>query len=193
MNRIKKLIQNAPVHERHLEFRSCPLEGDRLVVEGQLRDELLVQGYNWDGSDRPKGTIHLMCVRMLVAGWPLSIIDAEAEMPDVIPHERCPTTLDSVKKVIGLSIASGYSEEVHKRIGGHRGCTHLTHLILAMGTAALHGFWANRSREKRPIPQSMDDLPELKAMRNSCKLWTEDGPIMQHLSEIMEKARDDAQ
>ena len=102
MNRIKKLVQNAPVHERHLELRSYPLEGDRLVVEGQLRDELLVQGYNWDGKDRPKGTIHLMRVWMLVAGWPLSIIDAEAEMPDVIPHERCPTTLDSVKKVVGL-------------------------------------------------------------------------------------------
>jgi len=130
---------------------------------------------------------------MLVAGWPLFIIDTEAEMPDVTPHERCPTTLDSVKKVVGLSIASGYSEEVHKRIGGYRGCTHLTHLILAMGTAAMHGYWANKSREKRPLPQSMDDLTELEAVRNSCKLWTEDGPIMQRLNEIMGKARDSGQ
>jgi hypothetical protein len=193
VNRIKKLIQNAPVHERHLEFRTYPLEGDQLVVEGQLRDELLVQGYHWDGSNRSKGTIHFIRVWMLVAGWPLYIIDAEAEMPDVIPHERCPTTLDSVKKVVGLTIASGYGEEVHKRIGGYRGCTHLTHLILGMGTAALHGYWAHKSREKRPIPQSLDDLPELTAMLNSCKLWTEDGPIMLYLNEIMEKARDGGQ
>lgn len=191
MSKLKGLIQDAPVHERRLEVRSYPLEDDRLIVEGRLRDEQLAPGYYWDGEPRPSGTIHFMCVRMLVGGWPLSILDAEAEMPEV-PHPLCPTTHESVKKIVGLSIVSGYSEEVRMRLGGIQGCAHLTHLILAMGTAALHGYWAHRSRVARPIPGSMDELPELAAVQNSCKLWSKDGPLMQHVRDTIKKAGDSA-
>ena len=188
MNRIKDSIKDAPIHERRLDFRTYPLEDDRLIVEGWLKDEQLVPGYHWDGTSRPKGIVHWMCVRMLISGWPPTILDVEAEMPR-IPHEQCPTTLDSVKRMIGISIAHGYSEEIHKRLGGVKGCTHLTHLILAMGTVALHGYWTNKSRERRPIPRSLDEFPEISALVNSCALWSEGGPIMQRLHETIGKNR----
>ena len=44
MIRLKDLIRESPVHERRLEFRTYPLEDDRLIVEGWLRDERLMQG-----------------------------------------------------------------------------------------------------------------------------------------------------
>ncbi len=187
MSKLKDLIQDAPVHERRLEFRSYPLKDDQLIVEGWLRDELLVPGYHWDGEPRPIGTIHLLGVRMLVGGWPLRILDAEAEMPE-IPHPQCPTTQETVKKIIGLSIVSGYSEEVRARLGGVLGCTHLMHLIVAMGTAALHGYWCQKSRSPRPIPRSLDEFPELAAVRDSCKLWSEDGPLMQHVRDTIKRS-----
>jgi hypothetical protein len=187
MSKLKDMIQDAPVHERRLEFRSYPLKDGGLIVEGWLRDEQLVPGYYWDGESRPIGTIHLLGVRMLVSGWPLHILDAEAEMHDV-PHSQCPTTEESVKKIVGLSIVSGYSEEVRARIGGVRGCTHLTHLITAMGTAALHGYWVQRSRSPRPIPKSMGEFPELAAVRDSCMLWSEDGPLMQHVRDTIKRS-----
>jgi hypothetical protein len=189
MPKLKDLIQDAPVHERRLEFRSYPVEDDRLVVEGWLRDEQLVPGYHWDGESRPVGTVHLLGVRMLVGGWPLHILDAEAEM-HVVPHSQCPTTEESVKKIIGLSIVSGYSEEVRARIGGVRGCTHLTHLIVAMGTAALHGYWAQQSRSPRPVLRSLDEFPELAALRDSCKLWSKDGPLMQHVHDTIKRSEE---
>jgi len=186
MTKLKELIGNTPVHERRLEFRTYPLEGDRLIVEGWLRDERLVPGYHWNGESRPTGVVHWMCVRLLVGGWPVTILDAEAEMPD-IPHELCPTTLESVKKIVGLSIVSGYSEEVHRRLGGVQGCAHLTHLIVTMGPAALHGYWTQQSRQRHPVPRSLDEIEGLATLINSCKLWKEDGPLMQMIRGNLEK------
>jgi len=185
MSRLKALIHNAPVHERCLEFRTYPIEGERLIVEGWLRDERLVPGYHWNGQSRPTGVVHWMCVRLLVGGWPVTILDAEAEMPD-IPHELCPTTLESVKRIVGLSIVSGYSEEVHRRLGGVQGCAHLTHLIVTLGPAALHGYWTQISRQRRPIPLSLDEFLGLPQLINSCKLWRKEGPFMQMIQEALE-------
>jgi hypothetical protein len=186
MSRLKDLIREAPVHERKLTFKTYPLEHDRVIVEGWLRDERLVQGFHWNGQSRPPGVVHWMCVRLLVGGWPLSILDAEAEMPGV-PHELCPTTLEAVKKIINVDIVSGYTDEIKMRLGGVEGCAHLTHLILAMGPAALHGYWTQRSRKRRPLPRSLDEVPGLSLLINSCRLWKEDGPMMRMIRETLEE------
>ena len=188
MASIKDLIDDAAVHERKLEMRTYPLKDDRLIVEGWLRDERLVPGYSWDGRPRSPGVVHWMCVRLLVVGWPLTILDAEAEMKTV-PNELCPTTAESVKRLIGLSIVSGFSGKVRKRLGGIRGCSHLMHLVLSMGPAALHGYWSQRSRTPRPLPRSLDEFPELTALVNSCKLWREDGPLMKMRQEVLERRK----
>lgn len=182
--KLKDLIQDSPIHERKLDFRTYPLKDDRLIVEGWLKDERLVPGYHWDGQPRSTGIVHWMCARLLLGGWPPSIMDAEAEMPG-IPHELCPTTLESVKKIIGVSIVSGFSEKVRRRLGGINGCAHLTSLIVAMGPVALHGYWTQRSRKRMPIPHSLDEFPGFSTLLNSCKLWGKDGPLIQALQETL--------
>lgn len=184
MSMLKDLIKGAPVHERRLELRTYPLDNDQLIVEGWLKDDRLIHGYHWNGKLREPGAVHRMCVRMLIGGWPVTILDAEAEVPQT-PHELCPTTLDSVKKIIGLQIVSGYSEKVSHLIGGVRGCNHMTHLIVVMGTAALHGYWTHYSRERHPIPRSLDEFMGLSNLVNSCALWGEDGPIMEEIRTVL--------
>ena len=186
MSGLRDLVKESPVHERRLELRTYPVDKDRLIVEGWLRDDRLVEGYHWDGRPSPSGIVHWMCVRLLVGGWPLSILDAEAEMPGV-PHELCPTTLEAVKKIVGLSIVSGYSEQVRKRLGGIQGCTHLTQLILTLGPAAVHGYWTQRSRERHPVPRLLEEFPGLDAVINSCRLWREDGPLVKMVQDTLEK------
>ena len=191
MSGLKELISESPVHERKMDFRTYPVDEDRVLVEGSLRDERFVQGYNWDGTTRIPGVVHHMHVRLLVGGMPPVILDAEAEMPGV-PHEICPTTHDSVKKVIGVNITAGFSWAVKKRLGGIEGCVHLMHLIIAMGPAALHGYWNHKSREKRPVPKSIEDFPGLSVLINSCRLWAKDGPLIsmirERLAELNKKA-----
>jgi len=192
MSRLKDLVKNEdPVHERRMEFRSYPLDKKGLIVEGWLRDERFVPGYIWDGTPRQTGMVHWMCVRMLVGQAPLTILEVEAEMPGV-PHELCTTTMQAVKKIVGLSISAGYSEKVHELLGGIRGCTHLTHLIVSMGPAALHGYATQQARKHRPMPSSLDELPGLDYIINSCALWKEDGPLMQSVLDTLKRHEKDA-
>lgn len=192
MTALKDLIKQAPVHERRLQLRTYPVQNDRLVVEGRLEDDRLIEGYHWNGKPMEPGPVHRLCVRMLIGGWPVTILDAEAEMPNT-PHELCPTAQESVKKLIGLKIVSGYGEKVNHLIGGVRGCNHLTHLAVVMGTAALHGYWTHYSRERRPIPRSLDEFLGLESLINSCMLWGEDGPILKEIRAVVgEKAAAEA-
>jgi len=173
-----------------LDVRTYPLRNDELIVEGWLRDERFMPGYHWDGTPRQPGVVHWMCVRLLVGGWPLSILDAEAEMPGV-PHELCTTTMERLKRLVGLSIASGYSRKVLKCLGGAEGCTHLAHLVVVMGPAALHGYWAWRSRKRRPLPRSLDDFPALSHLINSCRLWEKNGPFFLKLKAMLDRPDSD--
>ena len=185
MGTLKELIKESPVHERQLTLRSYPLADGRLIVEGWLRDERLVEGYHWNGAPREPGVVHWMCIRFLVGDWPLTILEAEAEMPD-IPHELCPSTLEGIERVVGLKIVTGYSEKVRGLFGGVKGCNHLTHLMMVMGTAALHGYWVQHSRKRRPMPRSLEEFEALPQLVNSCALWGEDGPIMKELRAAIE-------
>ncbi len=185
MGSLKEMIKNAPVHERRLTLRSHPIDDGRLIIEGWLRDERLVQGYHINGAKREPGVVHLMCVRFLVGGWPLTILDAEGEMPDV-PHEMCPSTLEGIKRVVGVKIIAGYSDRLRELLGGIKGCNHLTHLMMVMGTAALHGYWTQRSRKRRSIPTSLEAFDALPQLINSCALWGEEGPIMKDLRATIE-------
>jgi len=186
MSKLKDLIRGTHVHERILTFKTYPLEHDRVIVEGWLRDERFVSGFHWDGRSREPDVIHRMCVRLLVGGWPLSILDAEAEMPDV-PHELCPTTLKSIKKIINVDIISGYNKEIKKRLQGVNGCAHLMHLVLAMGPAALHGYWTQRSRKRADKPRSLDEIQGMSLLIDSCRLWKEDGPIIMEIRKSLKK------
>ncbi|MGC1404252.1 MAG: DUF2889 domain-containing protein [Thermodesulfobacteriota bacterium] len=186
MSTLKDLIKEAPIHERKLTIRTYPLENDRVIVEGWLRDERLAFGYHRDGRPRPPGVVHLMGVRLLIGDRPLTILEAEAEM-STTPHELCPTVAETVKKIVGLPIVSGFSDQVRKKLGGVAGCSHLMHLVLAMAPAALHGAWAYQSRDPQPVPRSFEEIPGLPYLINSCRLWKEDGPLIQ---QIREKFRD---
>ena len=186
MSRLTDLIQNDPVHQRKIEIQTYPVKEDQIIVEGLLKDTQMVRGYRWDGQPQPPGIIHHISVRLLVGDWPLTILDAEAEMTSV-PHDLCPTTLDAVGRIIGLRIVSGYSEKIHDLIGGARSCAHLVHLITVMGPAALHGYWTHLSRKPRPVPTSLEEVSNLDAIINTCRLWKEDGPFVQNIKETLQK------
>lgn len=180
MRSIKEYIREGPVHSRNIDIRTFPAESGRVVVEGCLRDERLVCGTRWNGETESPGVVHRIVVRLLIGEWPPAILDAEAEMLDV-PHRLCPTTLESIRKVVGVSIVPGYGKEIQERLGGTRGCTHMAHLVGAMGIAALHGTWTESSRRSRNPPESLEAIPGFSQLKDSCRLWREDGPIIEEI------------
>lgn len=188
MTRLKDMMKNGPVHERRIEMSTRPLGDGRIIVEGRLRDERHATGYHWDGRERIPGTVHWIIARLLIGNWPPTILDAEAEM-NRVPHELCDTTLDSIRKIVGIKIVSGYSDEIRRILGGIEGCTHLTHLLVTMGPAALHGLWTHLSEQPRPLPDKLEDVPGLSYLVNSCMLWREDGPLIEEIKRVLEEKK----
>lgn len=191
MGGIKELIEKAnSVHQRAIEAKSYALEDGRLIVEGWLRDDRFVDGFTWAGEKRPKGAVHWIGARLLIGGWPITIEAAEAEMLKT-PRELCSTTVDTIQRLVGVHITSGYTDRVKALLGGTEGCIHLSHLVAAMGSAAVHGYWTQHSREKRLLPNSLDEMPGLAVVIDSCRLWKKDGPLVSGLRKTIEGAKDE--
>jgi hypothetical protein len=183
---LKAMIENAaPLHRRRITVTTYPVTDHRVVVEGELLDERLVEIYrHWDSKPRSKGPVHGLIVRLLVGSYPITILDAEAQMPTV-PNDLCRDADTSVKKVIGTQIRAGYSEHIRDLIGGTSGCTHLTHLVVVMGPPALHGFWTLYAQSPRPAPKSLEEVEGLEYLINSCHLWQEGGSYLNELKQII--------
>lgn len=180
MGRLASLKTEPPLRERKMEFHTYPVEGEKILIEGCFRDERLVGGYDWDGRLRKPGVVHLFYVRMLLSDWPLTIEEVEADM-EIVPRAMCRDMESSVQAVRGVAIEHGYTREILRRIGSVRGCTHLTHLIVAMGPASLHGYWTNRSTDPLPLPDSVDQLPGYAHLVGSCKIWAPDGRFIREM------------
>ena len=180
MPSLREKMSDKPIHSRSLDLRTYPLDGDKIIVEGRLKDERFKGGYGLDGKARKEGLVHHMAVRLLVGGMPPTILNAEAEMSHV-PHELCHSTEDCVEKVIGLTIKSGFGELVHKKIGGVEGCAHLAHLVMVMGQEAVHGYWTHKLASQPPDPRPFEEIEGLSYVINSCVLWREDGPLYREI------------
>ena len=186
MPSLKDLIKDDPIHSRILDFNTYPLDEERVIVAGTLKDERFVPFYDDVGHRAKEGVIHEMVLYLLIGGMPLMILEADAEMPHV-PRELCTETRESIRRIVGLEIKSGFSEKVHKLIGNVEGCAHLTHLLVVMVQAALHGYWAHKMSKPRPVPRSLNEIEGLPYLVNSCRLWREDGPILHEIKEVIEK------
>jgi hypothetical protein len=185
---LKDLIQDGPIHSRILDFKTYPLDEERVIVAGKLIDERFLPFYDEGGHLAKEGVIHEMLLYLLIGGMPLSILEADAEMPQV-PRDLCTETRESIRRIVGLEIKSGFSEKVHKLIGNVEGCAHLTHLLVVMVQAALHGYWTHKMSKPRPVPRSLNEIEGLPYLVNSCRLWREDGPIIQEIKEMIEERK----
>jgi hypothetical protein len=186
MSSLEKL-KGDHIQSRQINVKSYDAGAGRVLVVGTLSDDRSVHVYTEDGRSIPPGQVHGMTLRLLVGGAPPKILDAEAEMSR-FPREQCTETASSVKKLIGLNMAKGFSKEVSKRIGGTKGCLHLFKLALAMATPALHGWANNKRRYKDQVKRGSSFT--LERVKNSCWVWREEGEVYQEVSQKTKELSD---
>lgn len=180
MGSLKALINGNPLHSRTIEMKSYPLDDDAILVEGWLREDRFHPVYAITGEKIERGPVHHMAIRLKLGGSPLTILDAEAEMAHV-PLDFCRSTLETIKKVIGLEISAGFKKKVRSLMGGERGCAHLTHLLTVMSQAAFQGYVAHRRKDRHPLPRSLEAVEGIDSLLGSCSAWGHDGPKVAHL------------
>jgi Protein of unknown function (DUF2889) len=170
LNRLKR----RKIHSRNIQISTYETDADDLIVEGILKDDLLVPHCDSYGEKRQPHTIHQMVVRMRIGTASFQIFDIEVEMP-AFPHKGCDETSESLQRLKGTKIAPGFTGEVKKLIGGARGCSHLRTLVLSMASAAVQGFWVHRNKGQ----ESDGKTPDLmnRYVIDTCRVWRKDGHL----------------
>lgn len=186
MGSLKTMITGDPLHCRSIDMKTYALDEDTILVEGWLREDRFQQVHDITGEEVDPGPVHHLAIRLLVGGTPPTILDAEAEMAHV-PLDICHDTLDTIEKMIGLSISSGFMKKVRRLMGGDKGCAHLTHLLTVMSQAAFQGYVAHKRRRPPVIPDSLEAVEGIEYLLGSCRAWKADGPKVMKLKAAIKK------
>jgi hypothetical protein len=135
----------ALLHTRSYDVASYRESDNLLRIRGKVQD-IKPPGLYIEGDPDPM-TIHEMVVDLVVEFPSMRIVEAGVVM-ETHPHEECPSIVGHYEKLIGLSIARGFTHRVRELFGGPRGGTHTTALLQAMAPVAIQSLWSMLSAQE---------------------------------------------
>ena len=163
------------IQSRKIEISTYETDGQRIIVEGFLKDDRFQESHIPTGEKLPSGVVHHMSVRLLVNCSNLLIEDIDVDLI-YVPREFCRETIDCLAPIKGMHISKGFTAKVKNLVGGEKGCAHVVELLLAMAPAAIQGYAAHRT--KKPITLDAERAKmQLHFLINTCHAWREDGPL----------------
>lgn len=117
------------LHTRAIQCRGYQRDDGLWDIEGEIVD---TKTYSFDNKDRVRiaagEAVHHMRVRLTVDD-DLIVRKAEATTESG-PFNMCGDIAPAYGAIEGLAIAPGWRKEVLKRLGGVKGCTHITDLLV---------------------------------------------------------------
>jgi hypothetical protein len=182
---LDQIVKNQiKIHTRDISLATYPYKDHRVIVHGILKDKRHIKIFDITGDVLKPGIVHHLDIKLLIKPDPLTIEDAQAQMIKV-PMPECPKTLDTIEKLKGLEIRSGFSKNIRNIMGGKKGCTHLCNLIIAMGQEIVHGWLTHKRKDKSPLPKDMNSFADKKFLIDSCRMWTSKGPKIKKLEQAI--------
>lgn len=173
-----------PVHTRRYETRVYRLSASELLVRAAVSDTKPPGLYIPDDPEPLE--IHQMQLEMRVT-YPALVITAARVVFATHPHTTCPLVAASYERLVGLSIARGFTAKVRELFGGPRGCTHTNALLQAMAPAVVQSVWSISVREGTTMSGSRSRLtPAEREQRiagnlGTCHVWAEGGTHVEKL------------
>ncbi len=178
------------LHDREYRVRAFRKDPN-ILIRGAVRDQK--PPFLYLADDTESLTIHHMQVDLEVAFPTLEIVGAVVHF-EMHPNETCPSISDHYEKLIGLSIARGFTHKVRELFGGPRGCTHTTALLQAMAPVAVQCFWSmsasDAKRKAHLAAERGESVPAPRRMSkaerdaqwgmnlNTCHIWADDGQMV---------------
>jgi len=166
------------IHSRDYEIKVYRVAEKELLVRGAISDRKPPGLYVVDDPDELE--VHQMQLELRVAYPSLEITRAQVVF-ETHPHSKCPMIAADYEKLVGLSVARGFSRKTKDLFGGPNGCTHTNALIQAMAPAVVQSTWSIRIGEQMEAGLSRSELPESERKRrvqanlNTCHVWDENG------------------
>jgi len=174
------------LHTRNYEVRAFRKDDNTLILRGAVKDSKPAGLYVPD--DTEPLVIHHMIVDLTITFPALEITDAKVVF-EARPHTTCTAITDHYTKLVGLSIARGFTHRVRELFGGPRGCTHTTALLQAMAPVAVQCFWSMQvmkaqetGSSPRPPVTTEERQRMMKMNLNTCHVWAEDGVNMARIN-----------
>lgn len=155
-------LDREELHVRRIEFRGFKRSDGQFEIEGHLTDVK-------NNTFLPKGAptpilahtpLHEMWIRVVMS--PTLLISDIVAVTDAGPYSDCPYAVDSLSKLIGTRIGSGWTKRV-KELLGSESCTHLVEMLIPLATAA----YQTSIDERNSAPDVLD--PKGRSVRvDSC-------------------------
>lgn len=177
---------SSPTPRRHVHTRSIRVDAyarddglwdlEALLVDTKSRDFPLAAGLRKSGDP-----VHEMRLRVTIDTH-LNIVDAQAESPWVPYPGYCDSIGPDYRKLIGLNLSQDFRRHVRERLGGVRGCTHMTELATVLPTAAIQGFAGEvfKTRDQSQGGESAEAAAQEKKpfQLDRCHALRTDGPAV---------------
>ena len=167
------------LHDREYRIESFLLDNGNLLIHGALRDQK-PPGLFVPGDPEPL-TMHHMQVGLEISVPDRTIVAVQTQF-EAYPHRGCPAIIDHYERLVGLSIARGFTHEVRRLFGGPRGCAHTTALLQAMAPIAMQSsksieaIQAQRAGAPNPIvTRPAGQGKSWEYLLNTCHVWAEGG------------------
>lgn len=150
-------ITRRPLHRRALDVQVFARDDGLFDVEASLTD-VKTHDVPLAGLPRKAGEpIHEMHLHLTVDPT-LTITAASSETLWMPYPGACNEHGDAYARLIGLNLMKGFRQAVQERLGGTRGCTHLTELCQILPTAVIQAM-AGSVIDTRESPHAPSALP----------------------------------
>jgi hypothetical protein len=159
------------VHRRAYEFEGFRREDGLWDIEARITDRKSYSFPNaYRGEVKAFEPVHDMSLRLTIDDE-MVVRDIQA-VSDATPYAACLDIPAAYSRMIGVRIGPGWRRAVRQRMGGPAGCTHISELLISMGTVAyqtLHSVWVKKGsqRPKGARPALLD----------SCYSYRSDGAL----------------
>lgn len=166
------------LHSRQVECRGYLRSDGLFEIEGHLLDSKpreYTLSFKTIAAGEP---LHQMWLRLVVDGS-LLIHHCEAVTEDA-PTPFCSEINGAYAALAGLRIGPGFKKRVLQRLGGERGCTHLTELLGPLATTAVQTVSLSIQEDEQQITGGEQINPHQWVV-GGCHVYRADGEAVRML------------
>ena len=165
-------VERELTHTRRVRYEGYKRADGRWDIEAHLTD---VKNHDFNlrtGVRRAGQAVHDMWVRITI-DRSFEVLEAVASA-DAVPYPGgCEQAPAHYHKLVGLNLLKDFRKNVVQRLGGVKGCTHITELLYGMPTAAIQTF-AGEVKEERADgkrPFQLDQCIALETSGETVRKW----------------------
>ena len=170
-------IARKHVHTRAIDYRGYEREDGMWDIEAHMTDKKTYEFKNdWRGEIKIGEPLHEMLLRVTIDDE--FIIREVIAVTDNSPFELCADITPIYSSLIGIRMGPGWRKAIRTKVGGVKGCTHLTELLFPMATVAMQTIWPLLKNRKKKPDSDVTKPSKRPIVLNTCHAWSTDSPVV---------------